>query len=136
MMLDGRAVTLMHRSHLQRNCGRRRGHPEVFANPTSRTAPRPLICRTANACLRPGISRRNGMDLALMTRIRPRWRFALPVLTLASVLACIAAPATATAAPPYLKFLEGLRERGYEDMALAYLDQLEADASVPQDVKD
>ncbi len=41
----------------------------------------------------------------------------------------------AAAAEPYLEFVQGLRERGYFDMALSYLQQLEADPAVPEDVR-
>lgn len=42
----------------------------------------------------------------------------------------------AVAAPPYREFLDGLRARGYDDTALVYLDQLEADSAVPKPIKD
>ena len=48
---------------------------------------------------------------------------------------CLAA-LPALAAPPHLQFLEGLRNRRYDDMALLYLDQLEADPNLPAEVKD
>src|SRR5690606_18609642 len=35
-----------------------------------------------------------------------------------------------------LEFLEGLRGRGYDDIALYYLDQLEADPAAPAEVKE
>ncbi|MBV08187.1 hypothetical protein [Rubinisphaera sp.] len=40
-----------------------------------------------------------------------------------------------TAAEPYLKFLEGLRERQYYDTAMVYLQTLEERPDVPQDIK-
>lgn len=66
--------------------------------------------------------------------------FRLPgVVSVAIVLCAFSAPLVATAVhaePPYLKFVEGLRDRRYNEEALYYLDQLAADATVPQDVKD
>ena len=56
------------------------------------------------------------------------------VFGLAAVLVLLAG--SASAAPPYLKFVQGLRDRGYEDMALYELDRLAADPAVPADVKD
>ena len=39
------------------------------------------------------------------------------------------------AGEPYLEFISGLRARGYYDTALQYIDSLEQDSKVPQDVK-
>lgn len=43
-------------------------------------------------------------------------------------------PATATR-PVELRFLDGLRERGYSDLALDYLDELRRDAAAPAELK-
>ncbi|HEX6986058.1 MAG TPA: hypothetical protein VF170_11820, partial [Planctomycetaceae bacterium] len=59
-----------------------------------------------------------------------------PLGLLGSSLVAWALLVPAPAAPPHLKFLEGLRDRRYEDMALYYLDRLAADPSVPADVKE
>ncbi len=42
---------------------------------------------------------------------------------------------SATAGEPYLKFLEGLRERQYYDTAMQYLQTLEERPDVPQEIK-
>ena len=42
----------------------------------------------------------------------------------------------AQAAEPYLDFVQGLRERGYYDVALRYLDGIEQDAQLPQEIRD
>ncbi len=54
-----------------------------------------------------------------------------------ALIASIAVGATAgvCAGEPYSDFLNGLRERGYFDTALDYLDQLEADEGLPADVR-
>lgn len=57
-------------------------------------------------------------------------------LRTAMVAAIAAVCLPAVAAPPHLEFLEGLRNRRYEDMALYYLDQLEADPNVAPEVKE
>lgn len=50
------------------------------------------------------------------------------------LLLCCGAP-RASAAPPYQQFLEGLRNRGYFDMALLQLDRLAEDANAPAEIK-
>ncbi len=60
---------------------------------------------------------------------------------LTRTLPCLAAlglwliPANSRADEPYLEFLEGLRNRGYYDTALEYLEEIERDAQLPADVK-
>lgn len=51
------------------------------------------------------------------------------------LLALLVAPAAARAEEPYLDFLRGLRERGYYDYALLYLDQLARRGGLPDDVR-
>ncbi|MBA3311933.1 MAG: hypothetical protein H0T47_01380 [Planctomycetaceae bacterium] len=70
----------------------------------------------------------------LRNGFRPRgiWSLLIAFWMLAGPFAA----STAFAEPPYLTFLEGLRARRYDDIALYYLDQLAADPKVPQDVKD
>jgi cellulose synthase operon protein C len=67
------------------------------------------------------------------------WRAGLCVEFLACVVvmaATILVPARqATAAEPYLEFIDGLRARGYFDTALDYLDQIEQRPDTPADVK-
>jgi len=54
--------------------------------------------------------------------------------TLFAFVLCMA-PARVSAEEPYLKFLQGLRERQYFDMAMAYMDTLEERKEVPADIK-
>lgn len=58
-----------------------------------------------------------------------RWTCLFAVLT--AVFSCGAA----TAAEPYLEFVEGLRQRGYYDTALEYLQSLESRSDLPEDVR-
>ncbi len=55
------------------------------------------------------------------------------VLLWAGVL--IAVSAVASAEEDHLGFLRGLRQRGYSDMAMLYLEQLASDPNVPAEVK-
>jgi len=54
----------------------------------------------------------------------------------AMVVGCLAAAGAALGAEPAREFLEGLRERGYHDMALAYLDQMRTSPRCPEDFKE
>lgn len=53
----------------------------------------------------------------------------------AALAAWWAGAASSSAAEPYLEFVRGLRGRGYFDYALFYLDQIQNDASLPEDVR-
>ena len=50
-------------------------------------------------------------------------------------LAVLAAPET-RAEEPYVEFLEGLRQRGYHDTTLEYLESLRDDANCPTEIKE
>lgn len=54
---------------------------------------------------------------------------------LVALFVVIAASEQARATEPYLEFIEGLRNRGYSDMALEYLADLANDSDAPADVK-
>lgn len=53
----------------------------------------------------------------------------------AAVLTAVFSGTPAAAVEPYLEFVAGVRDRGYTDIALEYLDTIEADNGVPADVK-
>ncbi len=44
-------------------------------------------------------------------------------------------PGFAAAGEPYFEFVRGLRERGYYDIALSYLQQIEGEPDLPEDVR-
>lgn len=54
---------------------------------------------------------------------------------IALTVAAFAVPA-AEAEEPYVEFLQGLRDRSYYNYALLYLDTLQEDASVPQEIRE
>jgi hypothetical protein len=56
-------------------------------------------------------------------------------VVIALTVAAFAVPA-AVAEEPYVEFLQGLRDRGYHNYALLYLDSLRDDASVPQEIRE
>ncbi|MEX0700602.1 MAG: hypothetical protein WD069_00760 [Planctomycetales bacterium] len=58
------------------------------------------------------------------------WWFCVP-----SAVLVAAAAIPSDGAEPYLPFLEGLRERGYYDYVLLYLDQIEQDPKTPAEVR-
>ena len=60
-----------------------------------------------------------------------RWFLVLLLGTI--IAASVSSPAQA--AEPYLEFVEGLRQREYFDIAIAYLEQLEKQTDVPSDVR-
>ncbi|MBS0261437.1 MAG: DUF4366 domain-containing protein [Planctomycetes bacterium] len=51
------------------------------------------------------------------------------------LLSCLAFPTAAPAAEMHLEFVEGLRDRDYLDLALAYLEQLEKRTDVSAEIK-
>ncbi|QDT65846.1 tetratricopeptide repeat protein [Calycomorphotria hydatis] len=57
------------------------------------------------------------------------------LLICAAIAIVLASPSLGVAGPPYMEFIEGLRARGYYDITLDYLNQIDEDKSVPQDVK-
>lgn len=69
----------------------------------------------------------------------PRPRPGRAALALAVLAVCRPAPApaqeAANAQPHELKFLHGLRERGYDDLAGEYIDRLRADPATPAEMK-
>ena len=56
-------------------------------------------------------------------------------VVIALTVAAFAVPA-AEAEEPYVEFLQGLRDRSYYNYALLYLDTLQEDASVPQEIRE
>lgn len=56
-------------------------------------------------------------------------------VVIALTVAAIAVPA-ADAEEPYVEFLQGLRDRSYYDYALLYLDTLQEDPGVPQEIRE
>ena len=56
-------------------------------------------------------------------------------VVVALTLAVLAAP-EARAGEPYVEFLEGLRQRGYHDTTLEYLETLRDDANCPTEIKE
>ena len=56
-------------------------------------------------------------------------------VVVALTLAVLAAPET-RAGEPYVEFLHGLRERGYHDTTLEYLESLRDDADCPTEIKE
>ncbi|MER3417352.1 MAG: hypothetical protein C4297_14250 [Gemmataceae bacterium] len=54
---------------------------------------------------------------------------------LAVVLAGVSAWTCAFAEPPHLDFVRGLRQRGFADLALEYLEKLQKDTSLPEAVR-
>lgn len=51
------------------------------------------------------------------------------------LIACSLLASSASAEDPARAFLDGLRDRGYHDVAMAYLDQLESSRLAPDDLK-
>jgi tetratricopeptide (TPR) repeat protein len=66
-----------------------------------------------------------------MTRMQLSWRFIVLAL-----LAVGVAPPFAPAVEPYLEFVRGLQEKGYPDVALDYLDLLDARKDLPPKIRD
>ncbi len=64
---------------------------------------------------------------AAFSFLRPA-RFSLAIC----LLSCLILPLAATAEEPAEKFLEGLKQRGYHDMAVEYLDQIDGSNMVDQ----
>lgn len=56
-------------------------------------------------------------------------------VVIALVLAVVAAPTGARAEEPYLEFLQGLRDLGYYEYALLYLDTIRDDPAAPADIR-
>ncbi len=67
---------------------------------------------------------------SLRSLLRYSWR------TLAFGVSLFLLPLIARAVEPILPFIEGLRERGYYDITLAYLDELEQRDKVPADIQE
>jgi hypothetical protein len=58
-----------------------------------------------------------------------------PWFWLAAAIVCLPASRPAQAERPYREFLAALKQRGYYDSALTYLDELEADPKLPADLR-
>ena len=65
--------------------------------------------------------------------MRRRERIVLPLAVTAVAVCALAG--SLQGAEPHLKFLEGLKERGYSNTALEYLKSLESDPKTPADVR-
>ena len=76
-----------------------------------------------------------GGEYPHVSRNRSLSRLVAPLCGLLVCVAVCLAAVPARAGADHRAFLEGLRQRGYFDMALVYLDQIEADPNLPADVK-
>ena len=56
-------------------------------------------------------------------------------LFLCFIAVCVSMTGRSDAAEPYLDFLSGLRDRGYFDSAMEYLDRIEKDARLPAEIR-
>ncbi|QDT39146.1 hypothetical protein [Stratiformator vulcanicus] len=68
------------------------------------------------------------------TKSHPQFVMRAALALVALIVGWATCGSIALADPPYLEFVDGLRDRGYYDYALIYLDQLEDDRSVPTDI--
>ncbi|MFO1005179.1 MAG: hypothetical protein U0929_04405 [Planctomycetaceae bacterium] len=82
-------------------------------------------------CHRGAAGQRCVLSCALPRPLRMYWGRVLVCLISFCWLSLVA-----IAAEPILPFIEGLRERGYYDVTLAYLDKLEQRSDVPADIKE
>ena len=64
---------------------------------------------------------------------RPRFQMCAALAVL--LAGGLAAASPAAAAEPYLEFIAGLRDRGYSDLAIDYIRQIEADPDLPPEIK-
>ena len=58
------------------------------------------------------------------------------LLAVVALMVWIASARTSQAVEPYLEFVQGLRDQGYYDFALLYLDQISAKDSTPAEIKE
>jgi hypothetical protein len=75
------------------------------------------------------------LNSLLHTPHKPRPQYPSPLLAITLALAALATITPARAQDSPLPFLDGLRERGYFDTALEYLDKKAADPSLPPETR-